>query len=472
MFILSSTIFCQNTTINVPTDFPQIQLAIESAKNGDTILVSPGTYGEKINFRGKEIVVTSHFFKKNDLGIISQTIINGGIRNTGDSASIVTFTKSETNNSILQGFTITNGKGTKTFNNVERIYFRTGGGILIDRASPTIRYNIISKNEAINKSNVSGAGGGGIRAGQSKAIIMNNIITENKGGYAGGVMLAFCSGLTFSNNVVSKNTADGDFGGGSGIYIDWEDVPIINCTVTNNYSDFHGGAICITGTNNVITNSIIYGNISNDTNPVQIFKRNGGNATVSYTNIYGGHDGVGNINQDPELVDDQFFYLNDISPCIDAGNPDNSFMDPEGDISGKAAFPSMGTRTNDMGAYGGPNSKSLTSNITSIKKENFIPTGFNLEQNYPNPFNPNTTIEYSIPVDLAYRQAGGKRETRNVKLLVYDIMGKKVEAIVDEKQNPGNYEIAFDGSDLSSGVYYYQLRVDEFVTSKKMMLLK
>ena len=470
--IISSTIFCQSKIINVPNDFPKIQLAIESAESGDTILVAPGKYNENIKFRGKEIVLTSQFYIHMDMSFILSTEINGGGRGAGDSASVVIFAKNETNNSILQGFTLTGGRGTKTYNTVERLYFRTGGGILIDRASPTIRYNIITKNESINKAGVTGAGGGGIRAGKSKAVITNNIITENKGGYAGGVMLAFCSGLTFSNNVVSNNSADGDFGGGSGIYVDWENVPIINCTVTNNYSDYHGGAICITGTNNVIQNSIIFGNTSNDTKPVQIFKRKGGNATISYTNIYGGYVGIGNINEDPNLVDDHFFHLNEISPCIDAGNPDNSFMDPEGNISGKAAFPSMGTRKNDMGAYGGPNSKSLTSNITSIEKEKSIPTSFNLEQNYPNPFNPSTIIKYSILLDEKREPLPTGRQSENVKLLVYDVLGKKVGTIVNEKQNQGNYEIAFDGTNLSSGVYYYQLRVGEIVNAKKMILLK
>ncbi|MBK7105332.1 MAG: T9SS type A sorting domain-containing protein [Ignavibacteriae bacterium] len=103
-------------------------------------------------------------------------------------------------------------------------------------------------------------------------------------------------------------------------------------------------------------------------------------------------------------------------------------------------------------------------NITSINNtpQNF---DFNLEQNYPNPFNPVTTLKYSIPQNE-------KRETSNVKILIYDVLGKEIKKLVNEKQSPGNYKIEFDGSSLPSGVYIYQLQVGNFLTSKKMILLK
>lgn len=85
---------------------------------------------------------------------------------------------------------------------------------------------------------------------------------------------------------------------------------------------------------------------------------------------------------------------------------------------------------------------------------------YSLVQNYPNPFNPSTIIKYQIP------KAG------NVKLVIYDILGREVTRLVDEFQNDGRYEVKFDASNLSSGIYIYRLEANDFVDSKKMMLVK
>ncbi|MCB0732403.1 MAG: T9SS type A sorting domain-containing protein, partial [Ignavibacteriae bacterium] len=91
-----------------------------------------------------------------------------------------------------------------------------------------------------------------------------------------------------------------------------------------------------------------------------------------------------------------------------------------------------------------------------------LPTEYTLEQNYPNPFNPRTTIKYQIPI----------REMSNVKLIVYDMLGREVETLVNQKQKPGFYEVEFNGSDLSSGIYFYRITTGNYVESKKMVLLK
>lgn len=85
---------------------------------------------------------------------------------------------------------------------------------------------------------------------------------------------------------------------------------------------------------------------------------------------------------------------------------------------------------------------------------------YELVQNYPNPFNPSTVIRYQLP------KAG------NVKLIVYDILGREVAKLIDEFQNDGRYEVKFDASNLSSGVYIYRLEANDFVDSKKMLLVK
>ena len=94
-----------------------------------------------------------------------------------------------------------------------------------------------------------------------------------------------------------------------------------------------------------------------------------------------------------------------------------------------------------------------------------IESEFELHQNYPNPFNPTTTIEYSVPINE-------KRETKNVQIIVYDLLGKEVVTLVNKSQNPGKYKIEFDASQYPSGVYYYQLKTNTFIQTKKMILLK
>jgi hypothetical protein len=105
----------------------------------------------------------------------------------------------------------------------------------------------------------------------------------------------------------------------------------------------------------------------------------------------------------------------------------------------------------------------LTANMTSIEEENGfenIPQAFSLFQNYPNPFNPVTTIEFDV------QKAGP------VTLEIYNSMGQKVAALINEKMNPGTYRAVFDGSGLASGVYFYTLKADNFRSIKKMALLK
>ena len=89
-----------------------------------------------------------------------------------------------------------------------------------------------------------------------------------------------------------------------------------------------------------------------------------------------------------------------------------------------------------------------------------IPERYLLQQNYPNPFNPTTKIRYELPVN------------GNVKLTVYDISGREVNSLINGYQNAGVYSLEFNGSGLSSGVYFYKLETQEFTQTKKMILVK
>ena len=93
-------------------------------------------------------------------------------------------------------------------------------------------------------------------------------------------------------------------------------------------------------------------------------------------------------------------------------------------------------------------------------KDNFKVLDYQLEQNYPNPFNPNTTINYVV------------KESGFIQLKVYDVLGKEVATLVNEEKQQGSYSVSFNGSDLSSGVYVYSIRVNNFIQNRKMILLK
>ncbi len=91
---------------------------------------------------------------------------------------------------------------------------------------------------------------------------------------------------------------------------------------------------------------------------------------------------------------------------------------------------------------------------------NAIPSEYTLDQNYPNPFNPSTTIKFSIP------------ENSTVELTVYNQLGEFIQTLVNEEKSAGSYEITFNAQDLSSGVYFYQIKANNFVSTKKLVLLK
>ncbi|MCE1164639.1 MAG: T9SS type A sorting domain-containing protein [Bacteroidetes bacterium] len=110
-------------------------------------------------------------------------------------------------------------------------------------------------------------------------------------------------------------------------------------------------------------------------------------------------------------------------------------------------------------------------NISTIgirKTDTEVPADFSLSQNYPNPFNPTTNIKFAIP-----ENGKSKIENGNVTLRVYDMLGKEVAALVNERLQPGTYEVQFDaGNILPSGTYIYRLSAGSFSESKKMILVK
>jgi hypothetical protein len=107
----------------------------------------------------------------------------------------------------------------------------------------------------------------------------------------------------------------------------------------------------------------------------------------------------------------------------------------------------------------------IISGITEVNDDYSVPVEFNLYQNYPNPFNPSTKIRFTIS-DLV--QGFGLSTSLNV----YDVLGNQIVTLVSEELPTGEYEFTFDASELSSGVYFYQLKAGSFVATKKMVLIR
>ncbi len=97
---------------------------------------------------------------------------------------------------------------------------------------------------------------------------------------------------------------------------------------------------------------------------------------------------------------------------------------------------------------------------TDVEDLNILPETYSISQNYPNPFNPSTKIQFSLP------------EASNVKVKIYDVLGREVARLVNEYKNAGTYTVNFNASNLSSGIYFYSLEAGDFHTVKKMTLLK
>jgi hypothetical protein len=112
-------------------------------------------------------------------------------------------------------------------------------------------------------------------------------------------------------------------------------------------------------------------------------------------------------------------------------------------------------------------SYSVKPRVTSVGLAETIPGATELEQNYPNPFNPTTIVGYTVGAVSGQRTA-----VRRVRLAVYDLLGRGVAMLVDANKEPGKYEAEFDGSRLSSGVYFFRLSVDGVVKSRRAMLLR
>ena len=121
-----------------------------------------------------------------------------------------------------------------------------------------------------------------------------------------------------------------------------------------------------------------------------------------------------------------------------------------------------------LGLTGGMWRAPLSSLTTAIHEDAEVPLSFQLYQNYPNPFNPTTVIRYQVPAANGVEGSGSS----HVRLVVYDLLGREVEVLANERKPAGSYKVSFDAAGLSSGVYIYRLTAGPFVKSRKMIMMR
>jgi hypothetical protein len=314
----------------VPNEYKTIQAAIDAASNGDTVVVSDGTYTGRTNFKGKAITVMSKNGPEN-------CIIDCRGKNSNQSHGFI-FREREDANSVIDGFTIEHGY---RISGVGGVY---GGGICCFRSSPTITNCIIRDNSASRGGGIlceyfssptitnctiianeapDGLGGGICCFSWSSPTIIDCIISGNSGERGGGIYCQNESSPDIMNCIISGNFA---YQGGGGLYCCYTSSPTItnciisgnraresggalfcrnkaspkitNCTICDNKGRESGGGIVCWDSTPKVVNSILWGN-----SPNEIFLISG-SPVVTYCDIKGGWESEGNIDTDPLFVMD------------------------------------------------------------------------------------------------------------------------------------------------------------------------
>jgi parallel beta-helix repeat protein len=357
-------IVLHTTIINVPGDFATIQEGIDASVNGDTVLVHPGTYVEHINFNGKNITVASLFLTTQNATYISQTRIDGNNIGKDLTLDVVTFNNGEDSTSVLTGFTITNGNygiycldySSPAISNNSIINNGSRGINCFNYSSPSICNNTISNNSIgiycknyssplISNNTISDhSDASGIYCYRSYPTISNNKINYNKE----GIYCTRMSHPAISNNTINYNSV--------GIECwDWASPTISKNTIGNSteYGIKGYGTAKPSVLNNIFYNNVTGINISGgvpQSLDYNLFWLNGndnaGYAPPSFGDIVivnanaDSCDLYYNLFTDPLFVDpgNSNFQLTSNSPCIDAGNPDPIYYDPDGTVADIGAF--------------------------------------------------------------------------------------------------------------------------------------
>lgn len=330
---------------------------------------------------------------------------------------------------------------TATYN---EYYPGGGGGISIGYCNPIIRNCVISHNTAMN--------GAGIILGHANPLIEHNRFIGNHAmeGQAGAIYGTYSSPL-IRYNLICDNISN-QFGGA--FSFDYSTPILINNTIVNNAASAGGGALeCNNSSNPVIRNCIFWNNQAPDGMEVCLTDH-GSDPDFYYNDIEGGMEGFGgwgsgaNFNGDYEecIDDDPLFvepeagnyYLTEESPCIDTGDPDPQYNDPDGS-------------RNDMGAF-----YFFAVGIDGHKPQ---AAGCRLEV-FPNPA--------SGTVVISHQSAVGSHQS----LSVHDLNGKKIMTLVDGYQAPGEYKLVLDTSGLPAGIYFIRLQAGDAVDVERMVVVR
>jgi len=330
-----------------------------------------------------------------------------------------------------------------------------GGAICSDNGEPVIWNSYFQGNQS------TGVGGAiAIRFKDGK--IGNCIFTENQSALGGAFGFLHIEQInhTNCNNLIYNNMAD-FFGGGianvnaSPVYL--------NHTIVNNNAMYGGAFYCKDPVTPILFNSILWGNTAwSGTGPEVYLFEPYSQANFYYCDVAGGPDLFGGsgggggftgqyyetIDMDPEFAINGYhaYELASSSPCINTGVPDTTGLNfPPIDILG---LPRIMFGRIDMGSY-----ESALVGFNNLSKE------INLSVHcYPNPSSGITNIHYKIP------------GTRFVKLDLFDSFGRKIESIVDDYQDMGEYIVGFDASLLNSGIYIYSLSTGDQIIKGKIVV--
>jgi hypothetical protein len=288
--------------------------------------------------------------------------------------------------------------------------------------------------------------------------IVDNLASQEGGGlYLYAVQAAgVAPDVTLVNNIVSGNAA-GTVGGGLWAGYSGVVVSMVNNTFSANTASSGGSGVSITHDATVRAINTVFW----DTGGTEIDTSTGGRLAASYSDFRGGYAGDGNTNADPQfVVGDPLCNLQATSPCIGRGIDSTQVggvwcYAPAYDFSNRPRPMPLGTPV-DIGAQ----EEQITNPNGVADRGANVPVRFSLEQNYPNPFNPTTVVSYQLPA------------ASQVQLVVYDLLGREVTMLVNERKGPGTYQVNFDGTGLASGVYLYRLVAGSYVESRKMLLVR
>lgn len=284
--------------------FRRIQEAIDLSDSNDMVIVAKGRYYENIRIDTNNIVLTST--DPNAPDVVAKTIVDGN-----NAGSVVKFTGVEDPETILSGFTITNGSANY------------GGGIYcLNNSRPVITNCTVSGNTA------TGYGGGIYCFNDSNSIITNCVVAGNSADYGGGIACVL-AGPVIGNCAITNNSAS--YGGGIACVA--SDPVISNCTITNNTAVDDGNSLACNSSqqqypsNVQVINSILWNGGE------EIWNNDGSAITVSYSNIDGGWTGYGNIDAEP-LLEMDGYHLKVDSPCKGMADPLGDYND-QTDIDGE-----------------------------------------------------------------------------------------------------------------------------------------